>query len=143
VDDVNAATNDDVYISQVHLNLGPKATMYVPRPYALELNMCQRYYQIHLDPHMNGVTAGNNSSINRLGMVLPTTMRTTPTVGFGPIPLYDGSTVTTLSSVSVNYHQPGFVEIDGTAAGNFGAASRPITGYNGSSGTGFSADAEL
>ena len=45
VDDTDAAVDDELFITQVKLELGDTATTYQPRSYGEELALCQRYYQ--------------------------------------------------------------------------------------------------
>lgn len=115
VDDTTVSTNDDFWITGVQVNLGAEAGESLPRPYAQEFSMCQRYYQKYTEPQMVGVATSAAAGVGRLGMQIPE-MRIAPTSTIGSLPLYDGNTPTTISSVSATYHSVNRVQFDVTAA---------------------------
>ena len=71
-------------IKWVKLELGEVSTPFVPRTYAEELAMCQRYYQVlnkYSDPYYElGMTAGKGNTTLYLLHHLPTEMRIAPTI---------------------------------------------------------------
>jgi len=46
VDDGTIAAGDDFFVTQVQLNIGSKASQFIPRPVAVELAACMRYYEV-------------------------------------------------------------------------------------------------
>ena len=88
-----------------------------------ELALCQRYFQRWQQPPLRGPFGGGNV-VTRMGMVLPVTMRATPSLSMsGNLPVFNGSTTTTLSSITGNDSTPQTLEIDGTITSNTGYAS--------------------
>lgn len=71
-------------IKWVKLELGEVSTPFVPRTYAEELAMCQRYYQVlnkYGEPYYElGMSAGKGDKILYLSCHLPTEMRIAPTI---------------------------------------------------------------
>ena len=71
------------YLNWVKLEIGTVATQFVPRPYAEELAMCQRYFQrVNSNGNATGYFAVGMQRTGNIRTVLslPVTMRTTPTV---------------------------------------------------------------
>ena len=84
----------DVYIDYVKLELGEIATPLVPRPYAEELMLCQRYGRyIYVDYTMN---AASNSFSNM--MSIPVDMRIDPT-----LTLKAAGTLTNITSEKITH----------------------------------------
>ncbi len=75
---VNGNQTDTFTLEWAKLEVGDRPTEFVPRPYAEELSMCQRYYQ-HLRINGNSIYVANANSIYPC-IPLITTMRTKPTV---------------------------------------------------------------
>lgn len=102
--DNDASTSEDsfeVVIKNVKLEIGDKATPFIPRSYGEELALCQRYYQSINTLHSNGYML-NNANIVK-DVIFPTTMRTIPTVNV----VAEGSSVsgvdkTTASAMETN-----------------------------------------
>ena len=118
------------YITGVQLEKGSVATPFEFRQFGTELALCQRYYQSLINPKLNG-TAGSSTAMNRMGCNLLQQMRTTPTAYTltGTIPIFNGVTVGTITSISVSYYSIGTLEFDSTAATGTFAANQPITSY--------------
>lgn len=115
------------YITGVQLEKGTQATSFEYRQYGQELALCQRYFQTYTQPKMSGVCDGN-STANRIGMVLPVVMRTSPTSVVGALLMYDGATTYSVTSVAVNYAKTNIIEYDLNMSGT-GTVGRAITTY--------------
>jgi hypothetical protein len=142
----NTSSADTTYydITNIQLEVGPTATPFERRFIGQELALCQRYYQSIQKPIARGVAGGTNA-FSRVGMLLPTTMRTAPSITVsGTIDWFDGSGVGTLTSsnVSVTYSTVNGIEFDFTV-GNVTAQYRPIIIYTGGNTGSFVATAEL
>lgn len=73
-------------INWIKIEQGMSSTQYTPRPYAIELAACQRYYQ----PIYQRVTSYTQyDEGSRYEIYLPTPMRTTPTV-IGTVQIFNG-----------------------------------------------------
>lgn len=73
-------------VNWIKLELGSNGTQFTPRPYAVELAACQRYYK----PIYQRVTSYTQySEGSRYEIYLPTPMRTTPTV-VGTVQIFNG-----------------------------------------------------
>lgn len=72
------------YLNWVKLEIGTVATQFVPRPYAEELAMCQRYFLPITNPDSSngtlGIGAYNSNGYIVLNMPIITSMRTKPTL---------------------------------------------------------------
>jgi len=75
--------NDEHTIEWAKLELGYCATPYVPRLYAEEFKLCQRYYQ-YLDPN-DCIVRGLDSNVIYFVKQLPEAMRCTPTADLSNI----------------------------------------------------------
>lgn len=135
VDDGTIAAADDFYITQVQLNEGSKAMPYQPRLIGEETALCQRYYQKYTEPHLVGVTEGATTNTSRLGFMVPTQMRTTPTATFGALPLYDGTATRTISSINVSYINADRIEVDASANSAWAAGGHAVVSYSAGSAT--------
>lgn len=114
-------------IWNVKLEIGSEATPFQHRPYAEELALCQRYFQRWQQPPLRGVM-GTTTIPLRLGMSIPT-MRKAPGVTMnGNLPIYDGSTTSTISSITTIYVTASTVELDATCAAAL-ATGRPAIVY--------------
>jgi hypothetical protein len=115
------------YITGVQLEKGSTATSFDYRPYGTELALCQRYFQTYTQPPLRGIL-GAPQSASRMGMVLPVVMRATPTALVGALPVFDGGTTTTVSSVTTSYATSQTAEFDLTLAGSL-TTYRPCIVY--------------
>lgn len=75
VDDGTIAAGDDFYLTQIQLNIGTKATQFIPRNIGEEHMRCSRYYQNHAGPAYRIY----HSNVHRFGAPLPYEMRASPT----------------------------------------------------------------
>ena len=116
------------YITGVQLEVGSVATEFERRPYGMELQLCQRYYQIYQQPPLRGVVVGTSSAF-RMGMILPVQMRAAPTATVGALPAYDGSGTSTVSSVAASYLTQNAVELDFNLASASLTVGRPALIY--------------
>lgn len=95
------AENQELEILWAKLEIGEKATSFIPRLYGEELALCQRYYQTHV---ASGVA--NTPRVLGINSRYPTTMRVNPTI--------------ILSNVSIHEHGVGEVgagsDVDGYSA---------------------------
>lgn len=94
-------------IEWVKLELGDKATPFVPRPYGEELALCQRYYLSNKDFRDWMIGTVVNGKYLRIPVPTPETMRVNPTIIFDnpstenkALQAYTGSGWIDLSSVS-------------------------------------------
>jgi hypothetical protein len=101
------------YITGVQLEVGTNATNFDYRPYGTELALCQRYYQKYVQPPLRGLTNGSGIA-NRMAMILPVVMRAAPSPTLGGVSIFDGSSITTVISISTDYSNTNTVEYDFT-----------------------------
>ena len=141
---VGGAINDYFQITGVQLEVGETATPFEHRSYGDELAKCQRYFISLHDPRLRGI-ASTSSNLNRLGMTLPTTMRTAPAIADidGTMDWYDGSGTGTITSFSSLYTTQDSIELDCVAASGVTAATRPIALYVASNSNALTISAEL
>jgi len=96
------------YITGVQLEAGSTATDFERRPIGTELALCQRYF-FNYDASVNltSVASGSiygSTTIARVYMQFPATMRTTPTLSLGgQIGCSGGNSDETVSSILVSY----------------------------------------
>jgi hypothetical protein len=138
--DWNARTNSlglqtiGVDLWGVHIKVGTHTTaatdLYKQPELGPELARCQRYYWRAVTPHMSGLCSGTISAA-RLGFVLPTEMRGTPSVsiGNGPITTFDGSATQQISSINIAYHTSQLVQLDASFSSGSSATNRPLIAY--------------
>ena len=67
------------YITGVQLEKGSTATAFDYRPYGTELQLCQRYYQV-ISGGINGWPSSSSATTLQIAVLLPVSMRTTPTL---------------------------------------------------------------
>lgn len=77
---IHAMKAGECHITGIKLEVGTTVTPFMPKPYAQEVNECQRYYT-----KSNGVRLPITHGINNLFMIIPlsVTLRDTPNVTFG------------------------------------------------------------
>lgn len=142
---INRASSTSNYMSftGVQVEVGSTASSFDWRHHAAELVLCQRYFQKFTAPRLRGVS-NSTTSLNRMGLTLPVTMRAAPTAtSSGTHDWYDGVGTGGASSVAAAYATPDSIEFDFTAATGTTAAYRPIVFYVGASGGYVTASAEL
>ena len=88
-----------------------------------ELALCQRYFQRWQQPPLRGSAGGTSAA--RIGMVLPVTMRASPTlIMTGNLPLLvPGVAASTLQSINTSYCTPTTLELDGTTSSSMGSTN--------------------
>lgn len=97
---IQTTNNGYIVFKNVKLELGDKETPFVPRPYAEELALCQRYF-MNLNLFSNGYayfglgSYSSGSTVGRVNIPLPVTMRVKPT------PTLKGTVDANLSTGSV------------------------------------------
>ena len=83
----NSSTSNDVDLAQVQVEAGSAYTPFEYKTYGQELEACQRYYTRLTSPNPANATFGFGTAATSSRMTtqfnLPTTMRTTPTTGYG------------------------------------------------------------
>ena len=135
--DSGLASGATVDLFNAQLEPGPVATTFEHTNYGDELARCQRYFQKHHEARLRGV-AGAATSLNRLGMTLPVTMRIAPAVtSTGTFAWYDGSNIGQINSFTVTYTTKDSVELDSAnsqsvpnAMTGTSVATNPIIIYN-------------
>jgi hypothetical protein len=124
-----AATSGATWqITGVQLEKGSTATSFDYRPIGTELQLAQRYYQEYQQPPLRGVVQGGTVA-GRCGMVLPIEMRATPTSVVGALPLFDGASTTTVSSLTSAYASTKVVEYDFANASTWTVIGRVVMVY--------------
>jgi hypothetical protein len=122
------------YITGVQLEVGSSATGFEYRQYGTELSLCQRYFVSLSKPRLRGVADGFN--FQRMGISLPVTMRTAPTVSLsGTVTVYNGVTTGTGTSASTTYSTVDSIELDINKASGTSTASTPAVAYMDASNT--------
>lgn len=78
------ASNEIIQLEGVQLEVGSQATPFEQRPYGIELELCQRYYYLHVSGYNKAICHGHYYSANGFEgfLSLPTRMRTTPTLDY-------------------------------------------------------------
>ena len=129
-----ATSGATFYITGVQLEVGT-ATPFEHRPYDMELQRCQRYCQVYLNPPLRGgIAVSSNTIATKMAMVLPVVMRTAPdtaiiqTGSTSHFRIYDSGATQLYSSVSATFITPSSVEYDFTMAGGL-TGGRPAMLY--------------
>ena len=103
---IQVATGKSVTLKWVKLELGSVATAFTPRPYAEELALCQRYYQV-ITNRQNNIAVARSSIDLRISGTYLQTMRTIPTVNQINTIEINGSTDAIQTSVGFQVVQQG------------------------------------
>ncbi len=113
VDDGDAAVDDELFISQVKLELGSTATTFQPKSYAEELMACQRYYY-RMDagsPYQTFANGSADSTTRASHQVnFPIEMRAVPTLSSSTASSFwnnDGANTIALSALSIDTSNDG------------------------------------
>lgn len=93
----------------VQIEEGPVATPFESRPPAVELALCQRYYQRYTDLLLQGYNAGAAAIHN--DFILPVEMRAAPTVGL------TNTAASNMGSTSVNMALAAHIRLSATCVG--------------------------
>lgn len=113
----------------------------IMRPYDEELALCKRYFYNGV-PKIFGVVWGSTTDALRVGGTHPVPMRTSPTLTLtANLPVYDGTTARTISSIVANYSTTTVLELDGGLSAAL-TAGRPVMTYQGAGGN-LNVDARL
>jgi hypothetical protein len=95
--ELDPRTTNVISVTNVQFERGPNYSPFEPRPIALELAMCQRYYQSLNFAGASGVT---NSGGGDFGVIFPVPMRAAPTFTVGNLSSFvDGFTTTNITSL--------------------------------------------
>ena len=118
------------YITGVQLEVGSTATSFDYRPYGTELALCQRYFQKFSAPALRGVAV--TTAAERMGMVLPVQMRTTPSPTAVSLAVYDGSTAVNVTGITNDYSNNACVEYRFSTDGTMTTGRAAVQYQNGS-----------
>jgi len=121
-------------ITGVQLEAGTTASDFEFLPPDVNLQRCQRYFQTYTQPPLRGVI-NSASSIGRAAMVLPVPMRSAPTASSGALPVFDGSSISTVSNIGVSYNTIHKVEFDLNLSSSVMVVGRAGIVYQGGSET--------
>jgi hypothetical protein len=124
---VGAQTSGTWVVGNIMLEESSIATSFDYRPYTTELQLCQRYFQKYTQPPLRGVTNASGVA-NRMAMLLPVVMRSAPSPTIGAVSLFDGNSITTVSSITVDYSTSNVVEYDFGSPATINA-TRPCVVY--------------
>jgi hypothetical protein len=109
----NTASNGSFWyeIAEVQIEKNSVATPFEFRSIGQEEILCYRYFQTYSNPPLRGVFSGGTSP-SRCGMVLPFVMRAQPTATVGALTMFDGGSISTVSSVQQAYLSTKAIEFD-------------------------------
>ena len=129
------------YVTGVQLEAGSAASPFEFRSIGQEEILCYRYFQTYSNPPLRGVFAGGTSP-SRCGMVLPVVMRAQPTATVGALTMFDGGSISTVSSVQQAYLSTKAIEFDLNTVGAL-TTGRPAIVYMSGTTNNLSVSAEL
>ena len=135
VGNVNLAdsTSNEWYVTGVQLEAGEVASDFEFLPYDVNLQRCQRYYQVYNPPPLRGISP-SGTVVNRLGMSLVQVMRASPSSVSDSLRLHDGASNTTTTSIGTSYTSTHAVEYDYNVGSSYSATHRPVAVWNDLSG---------
>jgi hypothetical protein len=143
------STSPEFYITGVQLEVGTVATEFEHRSYGEELALCQRYCIVYGgDSIYDRIGTGHSVTANLWSafIILPVEMRTGATESTSAdsdFALYHSSTVTALTSLSLNYTTRKTVTLDGSVAGGLTAGRSVQLLTNATTNARLTLDAEL
>jgi len=144
-----ATDESTYYFTGVQLEVGTVATEFEHRSYGEELALCQRYCIVYGgDSIYDRIGTGHSVTANLWSsfIILPVEMRTGATESTSAdsdFALYHGSTVTALTSLSLNYTTRKTVTLDGSVAGGLTAGRSVQLLTNATTNARLTLDAEL
>ena len=115
-------------LSIPQIEVGSSATGFEYRQYGQEFALCQRYFQKYTQPALRGVVNPTGNGCQRMGMTLPTVMRSTPTSTIGAVSIFDGGATSLVTGIGTDYSTNTTVEYDLACLGGLTAA-RPAIVY--------------
>jgi hypothetical protein len=116
----------------VQCEIGSAMTQLEKIEYADDLRHCQRFYYQGVPP-LRGVGSGT-TNVGRIAAMHPVPMRAVPTVTLvTPLPVWDGVTATTVTSIQTVYATTTAFELDAVSVAAL-AAGRPAIVYQGAGG---------
>jgi hypothetical protein len=120
------------YITGVQLEVGTQATTFTLAggSYGAELALCQRYFQKFSAPVLRGVAV--TTAAERMGMVLPVQMRTTPSPTAVSLSVYDGSTAVNVTGITNDYSNNACIEYRFSTDGTMTTGRAAVQYQNGS-----------
>ena len=128
---VCATTNAQFNITGVKLEIGSVATPFNRQSLAKSMADCQRYFY-QGQPPLRGNVLSIAGTVGRMGARHPVTMRAVPTLTMpSPLPIYDGATTTTVTSITTNYSTVDVIELDANVASTALVAGRMAAVYQG------------
>lgn len=114
-------------LSWIKLELGSIATQFVPRLYAVELLLCQRYfvkYEATTDNLMlwQCMTVGKNA---RFVVILPTSLRTVPTIQYDNVVFFNHNTIYPVTNIRLSLEgmEKNILNMQGDTTTNFSISS--------------------
>jgi len=118
------------YITGVQLEVGSTATSFEYLDYGRSLIQCQRYFQKFSAPVLRGVAV--TTAAERMGMVLPVQMRTTPSPTAVSLSVYDGSTAVNVTGITNDYSNNACIEYRFSTDGTMTTGRAAVQYQNGS-----------
>ena len=120
------------YITGVQLEKGSTATSFDYRPYGTEFQLCQRYFQI-ISGGVNGWPSSASATTLQISVLLPVSMRTTPTLTASAALSFAAIIGTNSQSSFVYTNQAGTIQLIQGYLSNFSAMTASF--YQSNSGT--------
>ncbi len=128
-DNMADSTSNEFYITGVQLEAGTTASDFEFLPHDVNLQRCQRYYQVYSPPPLRGISP-SGTVVNRLGMSLVQVMRASPSSVSDSLRLHDGASNTTTTSIGTSYTSTHAVEYDYNVGSSYSATHRPVAVWN-------------